>query len=244
MMHADIRSSLDMIGRLGLRAAVAEIGNILLQRHQFMLGKRFDRRHNVQTSGKIELNEVTIQDGDWKGGTRYEGFYVGFAPDIWAQLPADVSSFSFVDFGAGKGRVVLLAAELDFRKIIGVEFASELYHAMQANIQAYASRRQRCFNIEAVQLDAARFEIPDGPCVLFFFNPFKRGTLQRVVAKIDNSYSQRPRRMIIVYYNPSESNGVIPALDSMQHFRARPRLRLSTRFRLMSPFRLVVYEAD
>ena len=93
-------------------------------------------------------------------------------------------------------------------------------------------------------MDAARFEIPYSECVLFFFNPFKRETLQKVAANIEASYRCRPRRMIILYYNPSKRNDVLEILDSMPSFRQRHTSKASVRFRLLSPFQLVVYEAD
>ena len=57
-------------------------------------------------------------------------------------------------------------------------------------------------------MDAARFEIPDGPCVLFFNNPLKNTALSAVVANIKASYIRNPRHIIIVYLNPARRNQV------------------------------------
>jgi len=44
-------------------------------------------------------------------------------------MPIDLSKFTFIDLGAGKGRALLMASDYLFQKIIGVEFMPELHHA-------------------------------------------------------------------------------------------------------------------
>jgi predicted RNA methylase len=88
-----------------------------------------------------------------------------------ALLPDDVSTFTFVDYGAGKGRCCFLASAKNFRKIVGVEFARELCADMERNIKRFKAPWQRCSNFEVICLDATRYDIPDGDCVLFMFNP-------------------------------------------------------------------------
>lgn len=50
----------------------------------------------------------------------------------------DYSKFTFIDFGAGMGRVLLMASERPFRKIIGVEFARELITIAENNLRSYS----------------------------------------------------------------------------------------------------------
>jgi hypothetical protein len=49
----------------------------------------------------------------------------------------DVSGYTFIDMGSGKGRMLLLAAEPPFRRIIGVEFASDLDALARSNVKTY-----------------------------------------------------------------------------------------------------------
>src|ERR1700719_3166712 len=70
--------------------------------------------------------------------------YSAVAPSVFreacrrwrATLPsaARIEAYTFVDIGAGKGRALLLAAELPFRKVIGVELSEELARIAQKNI--------------------------------------------------------------------------------------------------------------
>ncbi|MGH7097851.1 MAG: hypothetical protein ACREE4_09370 [Stellaceae bacterium] len=65
--------------------------------------------------------------GDRRGAHPYEGTPYGTVNRILADLPADVSDYVFVDYGSGKGRVILMASRRRFREVIGVEFVEPLH---------------------------------------------------------------------------------------------------------------------
>ena len=50
------------------------------------------------------------------------------------KLDVDHREFSFVDYGSGKGRVLMLAAAYPFRRILGVEFSESLDRVARDNI--------------------------------------------------------------------------------------------------------------
>ena len=50
-----------------------------------------------------------------------------------------LGDFTFIDLGSGKGRVLLMASDYPFKKIIGVEFMPELHRAAQENITGYSN---------------------------------------------------------------------------------------------------------
>lgn len=54
---------------------------------------------------------------------------------LMASLSAPVDELTFVDLGAGKGRAMLLASELPFRRIVGVEFSPELCDVARRNLR-------------------------------------------------------------------------------------------------------------
>ena len=61
---------------------------------------------------------------------------------------------AFVDFGSGKGRAILVASRLPFRKVIGVEYSEPLTKIAQENISIFRKHHTIC-DIEAVWADAA-----------------------------------------------------------------------------------------
>jgi SAM-dependent methyltransferase len=92
--------------------------------------RQFDKRHAVQTEGIIQIRDLNTLCGDPEFSESYEPMNVAPFPYLIAELPRDLSRFVFVDFGAGKGRTVLLAARHPFKKVIGVEFSGELLACM------------------------------------------------------------------------------------------------------------------
>jgi SAM-dependent methyltransferase len=110
-----------------------------------------------------------------------------------------MNSYVFVDYGSGKGRVLLIAAEYPFKQIVGVEFSPELHTICAENIRRALPER----NIELVCGDAADYILPDLPAVLFFYHPFQRLVMQEVVRNVEASWLRAPRDLWLIYSNPS-----------------------------------------
>ena len=116
----------------------------------------------------------------------------------WRSISRNV----FVDLGSGKGRVLLLASQLPFCRVEGVEFARELHDVASRNLIEWTRLGGRSDRIRAHHGDAAEYRIPDEPCVFFLYNPFGDPVLSRVLDNIEASYVKRPRVMYFVYVNP------------------------------------------
>lgn len=128
-----------------------------------------------------------------------------FATEPWLfeqmikALPIDFSQFTFIDLGCGKGRVLLMASDYPFKKIVGVEFMPELHCAALKNIAGFASDRQRCSRIDALCMDARDFQFPPGPLVVYLFNPFSESTFAHVLENLRCSLEQSPRPIYVAY---------------------------------------------
>ena len=110
-----------------------------------------------------------------------------------------VQDFTFIDLGSGKGRVLLMASEYPFKRIIGVEFMPELHRAAQNNIAKYTTERQQCWQIETFCMDARDFPFPDGPLVVYLFNPFSESTFALILENLRRSVEASPRPVYIAY---------------------------------------------
>ena len=164
----------------------------------------FDARHGTDTSTFADLDGLAIASENKRHGERYQPSPVHSLRQVLRRLGIRHADFSFVDFGSGKGRTLLIAGELPFKRVIGVEFSAELHCRAEQNIARY--RRRTASEVTAVHADATRFDLPPGDLVLYFFNPFAHAVLQQVLANINAALRAQPRTVILVYlYLPDEA---------------------------------------
>ena len=168
--------------------------------------RSFDRVNGTDTDGRIPLNELNIASGSQQHGEKYEASPPATFTKTIGSLALRYEDFIFIDVGSGKGRALLLASDYPFRKIIGVEFSSELHAIAVKNIAQYRSRRKRCSQIESLCIDAVEYEIPLTPAVYYFFNPFDDKILKIVLTKIKKSIDDCPRDAHFIYYNPKHAH--------------------------------------
>ena len=166
----------------------------------------FDRRYGVETAGDIGdrtyLSDLDIPSPNWIYGKDYSGIPPGRFLAMLASLTIRFEDFTFIDFGSGKGRALLLASAYPFRKITGVEFSPKLHSIAQQNIEKYSDPDQKCKFIESVCADFAAFPLPPEPCVLYFFDPCYEALIAKALENIRSSWRQNPRKMWIVYVSP------------------------------------------
>jgi hypothetical protein len=165
-------------------------------------GVEFDRRFGVDTSGKVPLAGLLTLGDNADVGVDYSGTHGPAFLLALDSLKIDYHDFTFIDYGSGKGKALLLASWFPFRRILGVEFSPALDAIAQRNIAAFRSSRQRCHDLASVCADATEFGIPDGACVHYFFNPFGERVMRQVLANIVRSYREQPRDTYLVYFNP------------------------------------------
>ena len=144
----------------------------------------FDQEHNIETSQHVHPSDLRVNSGNWLDGLSYQPTPVKLIRETIAALPINAAEFTFIDFGSGKGRVLFVASEFPFARIIGVEYAVELHEAVRRNLQSYRGETQKCGRIEAVCQDMTTFHFPEGPLGLFFFNPAIETVMRTMAAKI------------------------------------------------------------
>jgi SAM-dependent methyltransferase len=117
-------------------------------------------------------------------------------------LKIKFSDFTFIDLGSGKGRTLLMASDYPFRRIVGVELLPQLNNVARENLRKYRSEKQKCFALGSICGDAQEFEFPAEATVLYLFNPLPEAGLERVIAKLERSLAEHPRKLIVLYHNP------------------------------------------
>jgi len=129
-----------------------------------------------------------------------------------AHVNLDFGSSTFIDLGSGRGRPLLLAADMGFGRIIGVELDAALILRAQRNIDRWKSRHNAEVNPREFVLlhqDAACVDFPNEPLLVFLANPFGAETLRNVLDKLISSYSSSPRQIWLCYVNPVHEGALI-----------------------------------
>jgi SAM-dependent methyltransferase len=168
-------------------------------RWRLALERANELRFGAETSDDVSLAELGLEEGE----------RIWYVPSEWTALRRALRSLDvgrddvFVDFGSGKGRAVLAAARLPFKRVIGIEVSAELTELARRNVER-SRRRQRCRDIELVCADALEVEIPDDTSVAYFFCPFTGSVFRTVIERLIASYDRSPRPLRLVYNYPYE----------------------------------------
>jgi hypothetical protein len=174
----------------------------------------FDREHGVETEGQFDgwiyLSDLDIPGPNWIEGNDYLPIGQERFQHVLASFDIAFEDFTFIDFGSGKGRALLLASAYPFKRIIGLEFSPKLHQIAEENIRRYRSPTQKCSDIQSVNTDFVDYALPPEASVLFFFHPCRIRVLSLAMAGIQRSLLSSPRPLYIAY--------VAPTLDQQQLF--------------------------
>jgi SAM-dependent methyltransferase len=165
-------------------------------------------RFGVSTLGLIQSNDLGVENPDAMGYSALEYQHI-----FWAlqTIPFPAPDVVFVDYGAGKGRVLAVAAARRFQKVIGVEISESLACIARRNLGSMKHRRAA--QLEFHCCDAASFPVPDNGNVFFFFNPFIGVTLSEVIHRIHRSWCSHPRDLFVVFFNHREFDQCVQSQD-------------------------------
>ena len=167
----------------------------------------FDPIHGVDTGGHIPLSAIHDVESDNRiYGSGYYATRVGLFKQMIGASDIEPHCYNFIDYGSGKGRGILLAAQLPFRRVVGVEYSPTLHQIAEQNLHVVRFANRRSGPVESVCMDAVRFHIPEEPVVLYFFNPFTRQVMESVRDNLIRSYENNPRSIVVIYHIPVHSD--------------------------------------
>ncbi|MGY0611373.1 MULTISPECIES: hypothetical protein [unclassified Luteimonas] len=171
---------------------------------------RLDRKFGIATMGRIEATE-SVGSGPHPQHLENAVFYAPlpfarFNRLMRAAQPFNPAEYTFIDYGAGKGRALALATDMGFRRVIGVELFDSLCVQARLNIDAFAARQPRAAEIELLCMDAAAYHPPPGDLFCYFYNPFDDVVIRKVLANLEAACRAAPRRIVIAYSNPQHAD--------------------------------------
>lgn len=152
----------------------------------------WDTTLQIRTSGRDDLNS--------------DEYRFPYEPTPYCILERMVGSGFFsqdhmvLDYGCGKGRVGFFLAYRAKAKTIGIEYDERIYESALSNQKTTLSR----IKPEFVLTRAEEYEVPEAVDRCYFFNPFSVEILQKVMARILDSYYDHPREIFLFFYYPSD----------------------------------------
>jgi SAM-dependent methyltransferase len=171
----------------------------------------FDEEFGVRTSGLVAGRHL-------KSGHRHDRHataYFGVAPSVFRTLVKRwqrsrpglwLEEVSFIDVGAGMGRAMLLAAEMPFRRVVGVELNPTLTRIAQKNLTIWRSSGRAVAAMRVVNGDAVEFPLPAGPCLAFLFNPFGATVMRRLLKSWSKALTERAVELDLIYVNREQEH--------------------------------------
>lgn len=160
-----------------------------------------EKKYNIRTIELDRLNTLSVKGDNLSHASIYQGANYYLLEKSFDYLAGIHENKNIVDFGCGKGRVLIAAAYYGFKKITGIDFAKALCVASEQNIKkvktSYPSAR-----FSVIYDDVINYKIAADENVFFFFNPFDEVVMLLVVKNILQSLKESPRHVTIVYLNP------------------------------------------
>jgi predicted RNA methylase len=166
----------------------------------------FDAEYGVRTSGLVAGRHL-------ESGHRHDRHataYYGVAPSVLRALvkrwrrtapAASITETTFVDLGAGMGRAVLLASELGFKAVVGVELHPTLTAIARKNVRLRRAAGLERGPMRIVEQDAVDFALPEGPVLAFLFNPFGAPVMRRLLKAWKKASARREADLDLLYVN-------------------------------------------
>lgn len=103
-----------------------------------------------------------------------------------------------LDYGCGKGRVGFFLSSQTGAKAIGIEYDQRIYE------DALENRKTALSKPDFMLARAEAYTLPPQVTRCYFFNPFSKEILHKVMARILESYYEHPRELFLFFYYPSD----------------------------------------
>lgn len=161
----------------------------------------FDKEFRIETSGFVDNEEIHPN----KQLILLINPYLGSQPSIVRRALSALETYrdyTFVDYGCGKGRAVVVAGEFPFQSVMGIELSPTMVATARSNAAKVASRFPDRPCVKIVNANVCDFPLPQGRLTCFNANAFGREILAQVIMKFETALAADTPHMFFIYYNP------------------------------------------
>jgi SAM-dependent methyltransferase len=172
--------------------------------------RAFDRRYGTDTAGAVDTSALGIDSDERREqAILYLPSPVRVTRWMLESVGIEHGDFTFVDLGCGKGRVLLVAAQYPFRRILGVDISAELTSIARSNAERFRHQAGGCKSIDIVNADATTIDFPETDLLLHLYHPFDPAVTRAVLRRLEASLKGSPRRVRVAYLLYT---GAVPAV--------------------------------
>ena len=161
----------------------------------------FDHRFGTETSGVVDSDRLEPTLANRMHAVRYKPTKARPFVRLLSRLSLP-DGCTFVDVGSGKGKVLLLAAQRPFRRVVGLEFSPSICARARTNIELFTRTTKLKAPIEIFEGDATQYSMAGDENVFFLYNPFDAVILGRFVDNVRRSLLDHPRPIWFIYSVP------------------------------------------
>lgn len=160
-----------------------------------------EKKYCINTTGIDKLKRLSVVGDNKINASIYQAANYYLLEKAFTFLREEKSTGTLVDFGSGKGRIMVVAAAYGFEKIKGIEFAAALSVSAKKNIDSIQWKYPET-NFTILTENAVKYNVDKEDSIFFFFNPFDEKIVLEVVKNIMKSLRLYPRKVFVVYINP------------------------------------------
>jgi len=104
----------------------------------------FDLKHGTKTAGIYSKSRIENSNPTLKGTVvQYQGTSSRLFQAAMKDLDSSVLKGDFIDFGCGRGKVLLMALDYPFKKLHGVELSDKLVQEAEENLENYCAKKKK-----------------------------------------------------------------------------------------------------
>jgi tRNA A58 N-methylase Trm61 len=146
----------------------------------------------------------------------YEPTSYAVLEEIFRKYPFD-NGDHMIDFGSGKGRVLIMAAYYFCINLTGYELDSRRYNITLDNIQKFQQKFNVNSNFIILNENVENINIANTTNKFFFFNPFHLKIYMKTINAIRNSLLQNERSVQFYFCHPIEN--AVKYMESIKEFK-------------------------
>lgn len=191
-----------------------------LRRNECISYIDFEEKYGINISNPIALSDDEIggyrpttisNESKFYGSNGYMGSFVFELDIINSFLKNNIdnlSRYTFIDIGSGKGKVNIYneISDMRYRKNIGIEVDKDFYNISMENKKKFPTI---CFENK----NALEIKILNEPTIYFFFQPFKYEIYKKFFEKYENEILLNDS-LIINIFPYDESDSFYPDFDN------------------------------